>query len=64
MTQRNPVIDVCKGIGILLVVVGHLGTIWGKSHIHVSHVVILHPLWCVSAISIWTGKWISYESGL
>lgn len=47
MTQRNPVIDVCKGIGILLVVVGHLGTIWGKSHIHVSHVVILHPLWCV-----------------
>lgn len=29
MSQRNPIIDVCKGIGILLVIIGHLGTIWG-----------------------------------
>lgn len=29
MSQRNPIIDVCKGIGILLVIIGHLGTVWG-----------------------------------
>lgn len=29
MTQRNLLIDVCKGIGILLVLLGHLDTIWG-----------------------------------
>lgn len=43
MTQRNPVIDVCKGIGILLVVVGHLGTIWG-SPIYMFHMSLFFIL--------------------
>lgn len=29
MTQRNPTLDVCKGIGMLLVIIGHLGICWG-----------------------------------
>ena len=43
MTQRNPIIDVCKGIGILLVVVGHLGTIWG-SPIYMFHMSLFFIL--------------------
>lgn len=43
MAQRNPVIDVCKGIGILLVIVGHLGTVWG-SPIYMFHMSLFFIL--------------------
>lgn len=44
MAQRNPIIDVCKGIGILLVVMGHLGTVWVVPYIcFICHCFLFFP---------------------
>lgn len=44
--ERNKTIDIAKGVGILLVVLGHLPTIWG-GNIHLSHGIVFYDIWLV-----------------
>lgn len=43
MNQRNLTIDVCKGIGMLLVIIGHLGVCWGDP-IYLFHISLFFIL--------------------
>lgn len=43
MEKRNVAVDICKGLGILLVVIGHLGTIFGSA-IYLFHMTLFFIL--------------------
>lgn len=40
--KRNETIDVCKGLGIMLVVLGHLPTLLGGGNIYFPYGIFLH----------------------
>lgn len=40
--QRDITIDIAKGVGMLLVVIGHLPTVMGGGNIHLSHGLVLY----------------------
>lgn len=39
---RNSTIDIAKGVGIILVVIGHLPTIYGGGNIYIPYGIFLH----------------------
>lgn len=45
--ERNKTIDIAKGVGILLVVLGHLPTILGGGDLYLSHGIVFYDIWLV-----------------